>query len=61
MGQTVEKPQGLWGCLEKLHPGESLKPRNYLKANLRAQLKNGHMAIMAMADGKTNMAIMGIQ
>ena len=23
--------------------------------------KNGHMAIIAMADGKTNMAIMGIQ
>ena len=25
------------GCLEKLHPGESLKPRDFPKANARAQ------------------------
>ena len=25
------------GCLEKLHPGESLKPRDFPKANPRAQ------------------------
>ena len=34
MGQTVEKPQGLSG---KTSPGESLKPRDFLKANPRAQ------------------------
>ena len=34
MGQIVEKPRG---DLEKVLPREDLKPRDVLKANLRAQ------------------------